>query len=157
MSVFVQYDFSSSSNITDLANSINQAIGCNLQLKGESTDFFECLFLDVVLSLVEQDSNRGTKATQTSHQYQLVSKTWMNTTDTRALQVPAISMIAYVLFFRMGITGSLLLEDEHILATYEARKDIKNRLSLFDSVSTKIVSFPQHFVDLLAQKGGQEF
>jgi hypothetical protein len=92
------------------------------------------------------------------YRFQLAAKVWAATADTRAVALPVMAIAAFVLFARMRIAGSLLLEDEHVLAAYEPRmNNDAHKLQLFDTISRRFVVFTHHFLDLLSRVGGAAF
>ena len=70
--------------------------------------------------------------------------------DLRMLQIPAMVLIAHVLFYRMNVVGMLVYDMQHLLARYEQRLDLMGSGSeeMFDVVSGEFVTLPEHFLKL---------
>jgi hypothetical protein len=147
MSICVDYFFNHPSELPALAQEINNWVGSSLlPYQGDPEDFFgRCLAMELDLSKHSLE-NDGELDFQ-DFKYQLGIRSPLPEADLRTMQIPALVLIAYALFRRMGIAGMLVYDVQILLARYEIR--VEDGLDeLFDLVSNKVVPFPDHFESL---------
>jgi hypothetical protein len=69
--------------------------------------------------------------------------------DVALMKVSLMAMIAYLLYCRLGISGGILIFDvQRLLAQYKTKSFEDGAEDLFDNVSGKRVTFPEHLVDI---------
>ena len=91
------------------------------------------------------------------YRYHLSTRTRAGDADLRVVQIPAMTVIAYSLFRRLGIAGMLVFDGQTLLARYDQR--INSELDypeLFDLVSSEAVTFPRHF-NVLSKRAPEDF
>ena len=66
--------------------------------------------------------------------------------DLRRIQIPAMILMAYALYYRVHLKGMLAYDMQHLLARYEDRVDLNGSGGdeMFDGVTGMFVMFPEH-------------
>lgn len=151
LSVVISYFFNS--NIDDLAvqaTQINEVIGSNLSpYQGDSGNYFD-QFLGMEFSLFKADGDDGSLPSHDSpefgkYKFELDFRTSLADAPARAVQLPAMLIVVHTLHRRLGVTGSLVYDNQRLLAKYEERDMSGYGMRLFDVVSnTPFVAVRPH-------------
>jgi hypothetical protein len=150
MSICVDYFFNHEDELGALASKVNAWIGCFLSpYEGKADDLF-CRFLGMEISLSKHTFENDRELDFENYTYALSSRTPIPDWDLRITQIPAMVLIAYVLYYRMNIKLMLVYEMRHLLARYADRLDLKGSGTevMFDAVSGECVMVPEHLVAL---------
>jgi hypothetical protein len=149
MSICIDYYFNHPHDLSDLAQEINGWVGCSLSpYEGNPEDLF-CRFFGMELSLSKHTLENDDELNFEDFTYQLGIRTPMPDADLRAMQLPALALMACALYRRLQITGMLVYDVQVLLARYEERLDSElNETGLFDVVSAEFVRFPAHLETL---------
>lgn len=120
MSVNICYFFNYSKSLPELAEDINERLGCSLApYEGDPEDFFErFLSMDFSLHTAEGYVNDNELDLE-NFKYQLGFRTPAGGADARPIQLPAMAMVTYALHRWYGVTGILVYEVQILLARYE--------------------------------------
>jgi len=155
MSVSFGYFFDSDKNLHELSSEISESLGCDLRviktqsgkeqawcrLFGMSVDFYVHSYSNGGLSNIEDVGSVDIESLK--YMIGLVGPS-----DVFQMALELTAMIAYLLYLRLGISTGVLLFDVQVpIAIYEERI-YDSYQNLFDTISSKEVDFPQHFLDL---------
>ena len=145
MSICIDYFFNHSHDLSALAQEINDWVGCSLSpYEGNPEDLF-CRFFGMELSLSKHTLENDRELNFEDFTYQLGIRIPIPDANLRAMQLPAIALMAYALYRRLKITGMLVYDVQILLARYEERFDSElNEAELFDVVSGEFIRFPAH-------------
>ncbi len=146
MSITIGYFFNHPHDLLALAEEINAKLGYSFSpYQGNSEDQF-CRFLGMELSLFKHTLENDREVNFEDFTYQVDTRTPWASADLRAMQLPAMALLAFALYRRMGITGMLVYDAQVLLARYEERLDSESgEMGMFDTVSDQFVRFPIHF------------
>ena len=147
MSVCVDYFFNHQSELSSLVEQINVWIGCSLSPYKANQLFSR--FLGMELTLSKQTFENDRELNFEDFTYRIGIRSPIPEADLRPMQVPAMAFMAYALFRRMGSAGMLVYDVQTLLARYEVRAE-DGFDELFDLVSNRVVSFPDHVQRLLS-------
>jgi hypothetical protein len=150
MSISVDHFFNHEDELQALARKVNGWIGCFLSpYEGNPEDLF-WRFLGMELSLSKHSFENDGELNFEDYVYCLSIRTPMPDADLRRIQIPAMVLIAYALYYRMNLKGILVYDMQHLLARYEDRLDLKGSGTdeMFDGVSGEFVIFPRHLENL---------
>lgn len=149
MSITVDYFFNHNQTLPELAENINQHLGCKLSpYEGNAEDWF-CFFLGMELSLSRHSLENDGDCNFEDYAFHLDFRTPMGNAELRPIQISTMAFIAYVLYCRMKIDGMLVYDMQILLAKYEEQLDVKNsEQALYDLLSNRFVEFPSHLEDL---------
>lgn len=149
MSITIDFFFNYPNNPTETAKSINDLLGCSLMPDEDDQEVFFCSFLAMEFLFSEHSLENDRDCVFEDFRYQLGFRTFVPDNDLQIMQLPAITLIIYTLFSRMGITGMLIYDVQLLLARYEKRTIPENGvIGLYDTVSDEFVNFPRHFLTL---------
>lgn len=149
MSITVDFFFNHPNNLAETAKSINGWLGCSLTPYEDDQENLFCRFLAMEFSLSEHNLENDRDCNFEDYGYELSFRTPIPDSDFRIIQIPAIALVIYTLFSRMGITGMLVYDVQLLLAKYEERiLSETGQKGLFDVISNESISFPKHFVML---------
>jgi len=146
MSICVDYFFNHEAELPALSRKVSGWLGCFLApYEGDVQDLFT-RFLGMELDLGRHSFGNDRELNFEDYTYRLGIRTPIPDGDLRTMQIPAMVLIAHVLFYRMNIKGMLVYDMQHLLARYEGRVDLKGGGSeeMFDAVSGQFVILPRH-------------
>lgn len=150
MSISVDYFFNHENELEPLSRKVGGCLGCFLSpYEGNPQDLFS-RYLGMELDLERHSLENDRQLNIQDYRYRIGIRTPVPDWEMRIIQVPAIVLIAYTLFYRLNIKGMLVYDVQHLLARYEERLDFKGSggEEMFDSVSGEFVSLPRHFKNL---------
>lgn len=149
MSISVDYFFNHEDELPALARKINGWVGCFLSHEGMPNNLF-CRFLGMELSLSKHSYENDGELNFEDYTYCLSIRTPMPDADLRRIQIPAMVLIAYALYYRMNLKGMLVYNMQHLLARYEDNLDVRGSGTdeMFDGVSGEFVMFSRHLENL---------
>lgn len=151
MSVTIDYFFNSDEPLDRLARQVHDWLGADLQpYEGDPEDLF-CRFLGLEFSLGMNELDNDRELDFESFRYEIGTRTTISEAHLRPMQLIAMSLIAFTLHQRLGITGILVYDLQRLLARYEERHDEHGERVLFDVVSQEPVRFPEHLASLFAK------
>lgn len=149
MSIIVDYFFNHPNNLADIAKNINPLLGCSRAPYEDNTDDFFCRFFGMEFSLSEHTLENDRECNFEDYRFEIGFRVPAPDGDLRIMQIPAIALVIYILFSRMGITGMLVYDVQILLAKYEEHRISANSKSdLYDIISNEFVSFPKHFATI---------
>ena len=153
MSITVDYFFNYEGSLPVLAGKINSWVGCSFLSHEVTPTNLSCRFLGIELSLSTHSFENDGEINFENYAYCLSLRTPMPDADLRRIQIPAMVLIAYALYYRMSLKGMLVYDMQHLLARYEDRFDLKlsGTEEMFDSVTGMSVMFPEH-VEVLQKR-----
>ena len=145
MSVCIDYYFNHPHELSALAQEINGWVGFSLSpYEGNPEDLF-CRFFGMELSLSKHSLENDRELNFEDFAYQLGIRIPLPDADLRSMQFPAVALLAYALYRRMGIVGMLVYDVQILLARYEERVDSESdEAGMFDVVSGVYIRFPAH-------------
>jgi hypothetical protein len=145
MSICINYYFNHPHDLSALTQEINGWLGCSMTpYEGNPEDLF-CRFFGMELSLSQHTLENDRELNFDDFTYQLGLRTPVPDADLRSMQLPAVALMAYALYRRMGIVGMLVYDVQILLARYEERIDSElNEARMFDVVSGEFVRFSAH-------------
>jgi hypothetical protein len=150
MSICVDYFFNHSDDLGPLSRKLSGWLGCSLApYEGNPQDLFG-RFLGMELDLSIHSFENDRELNFEDFTYRLGIRSPIPDADLRALQIPAMALIARTLFYRMNVVGMLVYDMQHLLARYEPRLDLKGSGSeeMFDAVLGEFVTLPDYFLKL---------
>jgi len=152
MSICIDYYFNHPHDLSALAQEINGWVGCTLSPYEENPEDLFCRFFGMELCLSKHTLANDRELDFEDFTYHLSIRTPVPDADLRSMQLPAVALMAYALYRRMGIAGMLVYDVQILLARYEERLDSElNEARMFDVVSGKIVRFPAHLDSLYSR------
>ena len=146
MSICVDYFFNHEDKLPALSRKIGGWLGCFFApYEGNPHDLFT-RFLGMELDLGQHSFENDRELNFEAYTYRLGIRTPIPDADLRRIQIPAMVLIAYALFYRMNLKGMLVYDMQHLLARYEERIDLKGSGTeeMFDAVSREFVMLPRH-------------
>jgi len=147
MSVSFDYFFNSEHDLHELAEQINEWLGCRLEVSitRSGSEQAWCRFFGLSLDLYAHTLENDGLFEFENLKYQI---SLVGPSDVMDMALPLTAMIAYLLYLRLDVKdGALMFDIQTTLARYEERvfEDFRN---LFDKISCKLIEHPQHFVDI---------
>ena len=150
MSISVDYFFNHSHDLPALAGEINRWVGISLSpYEGNPEDLFG-RFLGMELSLSKHNfENDGWELNFEDYTYYLGIRSPMPDADLRGLIFPTMSLLAFVLFHRMKITGMLVYDMQRLITCYKEKLNPETgELELYDTELWEVVRFPEYLNSL---------
>ncbi len=149
MSITTNYFFNDSDDLIELTPKINSWLGCFLEPYEASSEDLFCRFLAMEFSLSIHNLENDGELDFENYKYEIGFRVPAPDGDLRISQLPAIALVAYVLYRRMKITGMLVYDVQSLLARYEERLEPESYVTeIYDTVSKEFVSFPKHLETL---------
>lgn len=146
MSVTIDYFFNYSDDLSEFVKNINACLGCSLARYGDDSEDLFCRFFGMEFSLWKHELENDRELDFENYKYEIGFRVAAPDADLRVLQLPAIILIIYTLFYRMKITGMLVYDVQKLIAKYEKRfNEESNSFEIYDTVSAEFISFPNHF------------
>jgi hypothetical protein len=152
MSHTITYFFNYPKPLAELAQDINEWLGCSLAPIEEDEGFWTGLLLSMEFDLITADGFDNDRDLDFENfVYYIRFKTWASTESAKLIQVPTMLTVIYALHRRLGITGMLVWEMQTLLARYEEREASYYGKRLYDLVSdAPFTSFPAHLQAVMA-------
>lgn len=157
MSITVDYFFSHTSSLAEVAEQVNLSVGCSLLPdQGDPNDLY-CRFFGMDLDLLKTEFENDGDLNFEDYKFHLSLRTSVGMASIRPIQIPAMVSIVYSLRLDSHITGMLVFDGDTLLARYEERLDPEfAEERLYDAVSDTFVRFPYH-LSTLASRLPEEF
>ncbi|HXG63604.1 MAG TPA: hypothetical protein VNO70_00765 [Blastocatellia bacterium] len=158
MSITIDYFFNDDRSLPELAEEINDWLGCQLSpYQNDPNDFF-CRLFGMEFALSEHRLENDGELDFQNYRYELGIRTPLPDADFRPFQLPVMALVAYALYSRLRITGILVFDVQLLLARYKERLNPgTNTVHLFDEVSNEFVSYPKHISDLVRRMPENSF
>jgi len=146
MSQTLEYFFNYPKPLSELAEDVNNCLGCSLSpYENDPEDLFD-RFLSMEFSLHTADGYENDRELDFENfHYQLSFRTPWPDADAHPIRLPAMLIVAYALHRKYGIVGMLVSNMQRLLTRYEERAIPEFGNRLFDVVSdTPFINFEAH-------------